>query len=233
MREEDLQRAKADSELTLLNASDHPVTYWAQGDLLRDLGDRFGAINAYTTALELEVRPLEKFSRQVKLVEVASYVRSKPTAQDPEALVLLAFLSLFDKDNDDAIASAITNATAALRLDPEFEMALAIRGTAYLRQGNLDQAQADLVAAQKLEPLNMLASVGLARVAERKGPPADALAAWQAYEEIGHLRDQQVDAKLGEYRALTALGRTDDAKRKLDEIATIAPGNPLPKPATK
>ena len=112
-------------------------------------------------------------------------------------------------------------------------MALAIRGTAYLRQGNLDQAQADLVAAQKLEPLNMLASVGLARVAERKGPPADALAAWQAYEEIGHLRDQQVDAKLGEYRALTALGRTDDAKRKLDEIATIAPGNPLPKPATK
>jgi tetratricopeptide (TPR) repeat protein len=223
-RDDAMTRALADSQRTLDLAPDHPVTYWARGDLMRVLGRRGDAIAAYTRALELDDRVLEKFSRQVALEDVAAYVSSDPVDGDADALTLLAFAALASKQPD----QAIDRASAALAARPGAPRALAIRGTARLQAGALDLAAADFDAALRAAPDDAIAALGKAQVLERRGPPAAALAAYEAAARVAVIQAHKLRAALGRARALTALGRTADATAALDEARRIDPAHPLP-----
>jgi tetratricopeptide (TPR) repeat protein len=225
-RKEWLRYAQADSDLVYSKEPSDPVTFWGRGDLMKLLDFRDEAIDAYTDALELEDRILDKFHRQVTLPTVVEYVKSKPYGDDDAALVLLAYAALAQKEN----AEAIELATRALALYPDVR-SLTIRGTAYLQEGKLDDARRDFGASFLLDRSYRPAALGFAQVVEKTSSPADALAAWDDFAKMAMSAEQTFQAHLGRYRALTALGRVDEAKHALAEAASVAHGRPLPKPA--
>jgi tetratricopeptide (TPR) repeat protein len=222
-RKELIRLAFTDAERTVRKEPNHPVTFWGFGDLMKVLDHRAEAIEMYTEALEVEDHILDKFSRQLTLPTVVEYVKSQPYNHDDGALVLLAFAALAQKQN----AEAIELATRALALRRDVRP-LTIRGHAYLQEGKLDKASADFGASFLLDRDYRLATLGFAQVTEKTSPPSEALAAWDNFAKVAISREQTLQAHLGRYRALTALGRVDDAKHALAEAASIAHGRPLP-----
>jgi tetratricopeptide (TPR) repeat protein len=122
-RDELMARAIADSDITVAREPDLPATHWTRGDLLRTLGRRDDAIDAYIRALELDENVQGKFSRQIAIRDIKTYVLTELTDADVDARVLLAMMSLASGDAADARALA----DEALRLAPNDARALGLR----------------------------------------------------------------------------------------------------------
>ncbi len=209
-RDELMQRALADSQETLTRDPDAPVTYWVRGDLMRLLGRRADAIAAYTRALALEDDVLGKFSRQIAILGIVPYVAEGIAPDDVDGLALLAFMAVASHEP----AQAEARANQVLAAKPDHALALAIRGTAYLQTDRIDLALADFARAPEVP----LAALGKARALESSAAPDAVLAAYDALLKIAVVRAHRVEAQRGRSRALTKLGRADEAAAALTSV---------------
>lgn len=177
------RRAEEDSRRALELAGGDPSTYWPRGELLADLGDLRGALDAYARWMELEEDVLGKLSRGTGVQNAhdfaAKLLRRRAAASDPalkaECLGVLAIIHrLWGED-----AEAESFAGQALDLRPDHPHAHTVKGMLLQAKGALAAAIDEFDAALRADPAAWLAGFKRAEAYERLGDGAKALVAWQ------------------------------------------------------
>jgi tetratricopeptide (TPR) repeat protein len=182
--EEVARRAQEDSRRALELAGDDPSTYWPRGELLEELGDLPGAIDAFSRWMELEEDVLGRLSRGTGVKKahdlVERLLKQRRTRSDgklkAECLALQALVfRLWGQDEN-----ALRQANRALEIAPGHAHACTVRGMVLAKAGRLEEAIADFDTACEADRSAYLAAFSRAQTYEKLEAPEQALAAWRA-----------------------------------------------------
>jgi tetratricopeptide (TPR) repeat protein len=237
-RDKLIEHAHADFRVAQERAPDNPVLYWAWGEFYMLLKQEDQALEAYARGLELEDRLQQMVSRRNVLNPARQLVDQvlQKRPEDPDALAVKALIHLARRK----YADAATAAEHALKKQSGHVRALAALGTATLEEARrtkdgarkregLNRALEYFRQALKRAPDNYLAAAGTARAYEELNDPKNALEAYRYLltkprgNAVAVTPGQQVQAYLGQSRALAKLGRKEEADPALREAERIDP----------
>jgi tetratricopeptide (TPR) repeat protein/transglutaminase-like putative cysteine protease len=139
---------------------------------------------------------------------------------DAEALVQ----SGYDKMGAGRARPALADFDRAIALAPQWALAHADRGIALIHLGRLDEAEASLASALRLDDTEFAAHQGMGRIAQMRGRGEDAV---RAYTRSLELRADNVATLSWRAEAYASLGRFDDALADMDRILAREPNHAI------
>ena len=189
-----------------------PATYyvhWYRGRALREMGQTSEAVAAFVEAIRLEKQAVQDSTRVLNkhfeaVQETREYarelVRADPDNADFWSLLATAALSLGRYDE------AADAASRVLAIRPNDSAALAIRGAAALRGGNVASARDDFQAALDRDGENYAAAAGLAHTLQQLRHFPSALEAYARASSLAKTDWQVAEMDVGRCATLMQIG---------------------------
>src|SRR5256884_5405466 len=187
---------------------------------LSNLGDFDGALRATKRALELDPYYVtQKFHLTIDLQYEKATIGIAPEISADVTAEALGENFAFDERLLDNIFQELQPAPAAEPAPARADDPLALARD-YVSKGLMDVAAAEAVRAVQRGADRAEAAVLLGDIFARRGLHGEAL---ERYREARGLAPDRPDARLGEVKALFALGRTVEAAALAEELLPLAP----------
>jgi len=202
----------------------HAGAHYNLSFTLSNLGDFDGALRATKRALELDPYYVaQKFALTIDLQYEEATIGVVPQiSADVTAESLGADFSFDQRLLDNIFQELAPPEPAATGRARDDQLALA---RDYVSKGLFDLAAAEAIRAMQRGADQIEATTLIADLYAKRGLHGEAL---ERYREVRALDPGQTEARLGEIKALLALGRTTEAAGPAEELLLLAPGDVEP-----
>jgi len=202
----------------------HAGAHYNLSFTLSNLGDFDGALRATKRALELDPYYVaQKFALTIDLQYEEATIGVVPQiSADVTAESLGSEFSFDQRLLDNIFQELAPPEPAATSRARDDQLALA---RDYVSKGLFDLAAAEAMRAMQRGADPIEATTLIADLYAKRGLHGEAL---ERYREVRALAPDQTEARLGEIKALLALGRTAEAAGPAEELLLLAPGDVEP-----
>ena len=197
------EQVSADVAAALERDPNSAAAYLARGDLAAIQDDSTAALESYARAIELAPALVAPYVARASMLANAPDYYEQPSPSRDQVL---------------------SDASAALALDPENVYALVLRGNAYSSSNQPDAAFADYSAALNLEPENLNALTGRANVS--RYARQDLQAALADYDAAIEAYPEHVDSRRSRITLLAEQGEYEAVREDADQIVKLQPAAP-------